>query len=187
MGNGEWRMRLTIFHKILHREQYEGTEFIDDDSFVWLLTPDNGGMCHLSGHSFRQRAANASILMKFRTLHKCRAVNSMVTKIFYKFWHLSILTSANVGTCHLLGHGFGSFGWRTANVSILMKFRTRHKLRVVNSIVTIIFCDFRHLSNLTPVDNGTCDPFCHSFGPKWQIPQFWWNFVLCTKWVQWIQ
>ena len=187
MGNGEWRMRLTIFHKILHREQYEGTEFIDDDSFVWFLTPANGGTCHLSGHSFRQRVANASILMKFCTLHKCRAVNSMVKKFFYKFWHLSILASVNVGTCHLLGHGFGSFGWRTANVSILMKFRTRHKLRIVNSIVTIIFCDFPHLSDLTPVDIGTCDPFCHSVGPKWQISQFWWNFVLCTNWVWWIQ
>ena len=144
--NGEWGMRLTIFHEILHSEQFEGTEFIDDDSFVWFLTPANGGRCHLSGHSFGRRAANASILMKFRTLHKCRAVNSMVTKFFYKFWRLSILKSVNVGTCHLLGLGFGSFECRTANASILMKFCTRHKLRVVNSIVTIVFCDFRCLS-----------------------------------------
>ena len=40
----------------------------------------------------------------------------------------------NFGTCHLLGH---SFGRGTANVSILMKFRTLHKVRVANSIVII--------------------------------------------------
>ena len=170
--NGERGMRLTIFHEILHSEQFID-EFIDDDSFVWFLTPANGGRCHLSGHSFGRRAANASILMKFCTLNKCRAVNSMVTNFFYKFWCLSILKSVNVGTCHLLGHGFGSFEWRTANVSILMKLCTQHKLRVVNSIVTIIFCDFRRLSSLTPVVKiwqiwqlAPGDPFFHSFGPK---------------------
>ena len=30
MGSGERGMRLTIFHKILHSEQFEGAEFIDD-------------------------------------------------------------------------------------------------------------------------------------------------------------
>ena len=88
--NGERGMRLTIFHEILHSEQFEGTEFIDDDSFVSFLRPANGGRCHLSGHSFRWRAANASILMKFCTLHKCRAVNSMVAKF---------LTPVNIEIC----------------------------------------------------------------------------------------
>ena len=111
------------------------------------------GTCHLLGHSFGWKTANGSILMKFYTLHKLRAVNSMVTIGFCNFWRLSILTPINVGTCHLLGH---SFGQRTGNASILMKFRTLHKVRVVNSIVTIAFCDSRGLSNLTPVNIGTC-------------------------------
>ena len=32
--NGEWGMRLTISHEILHSEQFEGPEFIDDKSFL---------------------------------------------------------------------------------------------------------------------------------------------------------
>ena len=52
---------------------------------------------------------------------------------------LCSLTPVSVGTCHLLGH---SFGRRTANVSILMKFCTLYKTRVVNSIVTIDFSNF---------------------------------------------
>ena len=123
--------------------------------------------------------------------NKCRAVNSMVTKFFYK---LSILKSVNVGTCHLLGHGFGSFEWRTANVSILMKFHTRHKLKVVSSIVTIVFCDFRCLSNLTPMVKiwqiwqlAPVILFFTVLDQKWQISQFWWNCVLCTNWARWIQ
>ena len=126
--------------------------------------------------------------------NKCRAVNSMVTKFFYKFWRLSILKSVIVGTCHLLGHGFGGFEWRTANVSILMKFHTWHKLKVVNSIVTIVFCDFRCLSNLTPVVKiwqiwqlAPVILFFTVLDQKWQISQFWWNFVLCTNWARWIQ
>ena len=170
--NGERGMRLTIFHEILHSEQFEGTEFIDDDSFVWFLTPANGGRCHLSGHSFGRRAVNASILMKFCTLNKCRTVNSMVTNFFYKFWCLPILKSVNVGTCHLLGHGFGSFEWRTANVSILMKFHTRQveggEFNSNNSFlwfsmpVKFDTCG----QNLTNLTISTCDPFFHSFGPK---------------------
>ena len=128
----------------------------------WHLV--NVGTCHLLGHSFGRRTANASILMKFRTLHKSRAVNSMVTIVFCNFWCLSILTPVNVGTCHLLGH---SFGRRTANASILMKFRTLRKVRVVNSIVTIAFCDSRRLSNLTPVNIGTCHLLGHSYGGWW--------------------
>ena len=41
------------------------------------------------------------------------------------------------------------------NVSVLIKSHTQHKVRVVNSIVTIVFCDSQRLSNLTPVNIGT--------------------------------
>ena len=41
MGNGEWGtgngelgMRLTIYYKILHSEQFEGAEFINDNNFL---------------------------------------------------------------------------------------------------------------------------------------------------------
>ena len=34
MGNEEQGMRLTIYHEILHSEQFEGAEFIDDNSFL---------------------------------------------------------------------------------------------------------------------------------------------------------
>ena len=44
-------MRLTIFHEILHGEQPEGAEFIDDNSFLWFLTTVNVGTCHPAGHS----------------------------------------------------------------------------------------------------------------------------------------
>ena len=166
-------MRLTIFHEILHSEQFEGAEFIDDNNFLWFLTPANVGMCHLSGHSFGWKAVNASILMKFCTLHKSRVVNSMVTIAFCNFWRLSILTPVNVGNCHpLVRPRFWIFGRRTANVSVLMKFHTWHKVRVVNSIVTIVFCDSRRLSNLTPVNIGTCHLLGHSYG-GWWIP--WWQ------------
>ena len=153
-------MRLTIYLEILHSEQFESAEFIDGNSFLWFLTPTNVGTCHLLGHSFGRRTANASILMKFHTLHKSRAVNSMVTTFFCNFWRLSILTPVNVGTCHLLGH---SFGRRTANASVLMKFRTPHKSKEGNSIVTIVFCDSWRLSNLTPVNIDTCHLLGHSF------------------------
>ena len=35
-GSGEWGqgMRLTIYHKTLHSEQFEGAESIDDNSFL---------------------------------------------------------------------------------------------------------------------------------------------------------
>ena len=104
MGNGERGMSLIIYHEILHSEQLEGAEFIDDNSFLWFLTPANVGTCHLSGRSSGRRTANASILMKFCTLRKSIAVNSMVTIGFRNFWCLSILIPVNVGTCHLLGH-----------------------------------------------------------------------------------
>ena len=34
MGNEKWEMRLTIYHEILHSEQSEGAEFIDDNCFL---------------------------------------------------------------------------------------------------------------------------------------------------------
>ena len=153
-------MRLTIYHEISHSGQFEGTEFIDDNSLLWFLTPVNDGTCHLLGHKFGRRTDNASILMKFCTQHKSRTVISMVTIGFCNFWRLSILTPVSIGTCHLLGH---SFGRKTANVSILMKFCTLHKSKVGNSIMTIVFCDSRSLSNLAPVNIGTCHHLGHSF------------------------
>ena len=33
-GNGERGMKLAIYHETLHCEQFEGTEFIDDNSFL---------------------------------------------------------------------------------------------------------------------------------------------------------
>ena len=99
-------MRLTIYHKILNNEQFEGAEFIDDNSFLWFLTPVNVGTCHLLGHSFGQRTANASILMKFRTLHKSRVLNSIVKIVFCDSWRLSNLISVSIGTYHVLGRSF---------------------------------------------------------------------------------
>ena len=99
----------------------------------------------------------------FRTLHKLRAVNSIVAIVLGKFWRLSILTLVDIGTCHLLGQGFKR---RTTNASILMKFCTLNKARVVNSIVTIVFCDSQRLSNLTRVNIGTCHLLGHSFGRR---------------------
>ena len=84
-GNGERGIRLTIYHEILHSEQFKGAEFIDDNSFLCCLTPVNIGTCHLLGHRFGRRAANASILMKFCSLLKSRTVNSMVTIGFCNF------------------------------------------------------------------------------------------------------
>ena len=85
MGNKEQGMRLTIYHEILHSEQSEGAEFIDDNSFLWFLTPVNVGTCHFSGHSFGRRAANASILMKLCILHKLKTLSPMVTIVFCSF------------------------------------------------------------------------------------------------------
>ena len=59
-----------------------------------------------------------------------------------------------------------------------MKFRTLHKSRVGNSIVTIVFCDSGRLSNLTPVNIGTCHLLGLSFEQKLQELQFWWNLKL---------
>ena len=50
-GNRERGMRSTIFHEILHSEQFEGDEFIDDSSFLFFLIPINVCTCHLLGHS----------------------------------------------------------------------------------------------------------------------------------------
>ena len=86
MGNGERGMRFTIFHEILHSEQFEGAEFIDDNSFLWFLTPVSVGTCHLTGHSFRRRTVNTSILMKVCIFQKSKALSSLVTIVFCSFW-----------------------------------------------------------------------------------------------------
>ena len=95
---------------------------------------------------------------------------------------LWFLTPANVGTCLLSGH---SFERRTANASILTKFCSLHKSRVVSSMVTIVFCNFLCPPILTPVNAGTYHLLGHSFGEEWQMLQF--HFVLYTKWGWWIQ
>ena len=69
----------------------------------------------------------------------------------------------------VLGHSFGRI---TANVSILMKICTLHKSRVGNLIVSIVFCDSSSLSNLIPVNIGTCHLLGHSFEQKLQQVQF---------------
>ena len=84
-------------------------------------------------------------------------------KLLSDSWRLSILTPVDIGTCHLLGL---SFGRKTANLPILMKFCTLHKPRVVNSIVTIVFCHSWHMSILAIVNIGTCYLLDHSFWPK---------------------
>ena len=115
---------------------------------MWFLTPVSIDTCHLLGHSFGPKMVNLTILMKFCTLLKPTVVNSMVTIVFCDSWCLSILTPVDIDTCHLLGH---SFGPKTVNLQILMKFCTLHKLRVVNSMVTIIFFLF-----LTAVNINNC-------------------------------
>ena len=85
-GNGKRGMRLTIYHMILHSEQFEGAEFIDGNNFLWFLTPVNNSSCHLPGHKFGRRTANASILMKLCILHKSKALSSMVTIVLCSFW-----------------------------------------------------------------------------------------------------
>ena len=77
MGNRERGMRLTISHKILHREQFEGAEFIDDNSFLWFLTTANVGACHLQAIVLAKNGKCFNFDEIFR-LHKSRAVNSMV-------------------------------------------------------------------------------------------------------------
>ena len=39
-GNGERGMRFTIYHEILHSEQFEVAEFIDDNRFLHTCQPD---------------------------------------------------------------------------------------------------------------------------------------------------
>ena len=161
-GNGERGMRLTIYHKILQRVQFEGAEFIDGNSYLWFLRPVNVSTCHLLGHSFERRTANALILMKFRTLHKSRMVNSIVTIVICDSWRLSNLTRVNIGTCHLLGHSFEQKlqeiqFWRNLKLYINRKTWTQWWQN--------IFCNFCDLSILIPVSVGTCQFLGQSYGP----------------------
>ena len=139
-GNGEWGLPFsTKFCRVNNLRLLNSLKTIIfcDSWYLSMFAP-----IIFLGHSFGWRTANASILMKFRNLHKSRAVTSMVTIDACQCWHLSSV-----------GHGFGR---RTANALIVMKFSTMHKVRVVNSIVTIAFCDSRRFSKLTPVNIGTC-------------------------------
>ena len=100
-------------------------------------------------------------------------------KIFCDYWGLSILTPVDIGTYHFLGD---SFGPKTENLSILMKsvlcrFCTLHKPRVVNSMVTIVFflflmpvnidnCQYWYLLSIRPqssTKNNKCSNFHESF------------------------
>ena len=155
-------MRLTIYHKILDNEQFEGAEFIDDNSFLWSLTPVNVGTCHLWGHSFGQRTANASILMKFRTLHKSRVLNSMIAIVFYDSWRLSNLTLLNIGICHLLGHIFN----KSCKNFNLVKFYSLHKSKTLSSMVAVVLCDSWCLSILISANIGTRHVLGHKFGRR---------------------
>ena len=56
-------------------------------------------------------------------------------KIFCDSWRLSKFTPVDIGTCHLLGQ---SFGPKTENAPVLIKFCTLHKTSVVNSTVSIL-------------------------------------------------
>ena len=64
-------LRLTVISLV--SETYDFMELYYD---LWRFTPD------LVDPGFGRRVANASVLKKFRTLHKSRAVNSMVTIVF---------------------------------------------------------------------------------------------------------
>ena len=102
------------------------------------LTLLNTGICHLLGHIFNNSCKNFN-LVRFYTLHKSKTLSSMVTVVLCDSWCLSILISANIGTCHVLGHKFGR---RTANALILMKLCILHKSKMLSSIVAIVFCSF---------------------------------------------
>ena len=170
-------MRLTIYHKILDNEQFEGAEFIDDNSFLWSLTPVNVGTCHLWGHSFGQRTANASILMKFRTLHKSRVLNSMIAIVFYDSWRLSNLTLLNIGICHLLGHIFN----KSCKNFNLVKFYTLHKSKTLSSMVTVVLCDSWCLSIWSLSILARVMFWATNLDEERQMLKFWWNFVFCTN------
>ena len=95
--------------------------------------------------------------MKFETLQKSKALNSTMTKIFVildacQYWHLSSFRP--------------QFWTKNGNFPILIKFCTLHKPRVVNSMVTMVFCDSWQLSILTIVNIGNCYLLGHSFQPN---------------------
>ena len=84
-------------------------------------------------------------------------------KFFGDSWCQSTFATAGIGTCHL---SVKSFEPKMANLPILMTFCTLHKPSVVNSMVTIVFCDSWRLPILTIVSIGTCYLLGHSFWPK---------------------
>ena len=91
--------------------------------------------------------------MNSETLHKSKALKSMVTIFFVildacQYWYL------------------WSFEPKMANLPILMKLCTLHKPSKVNSMVTIVFCGSWRLSILIIVSIGTCYLLGHSFQPK---------------------
>ena len=135
------------FDEISYLTQVEGGEFNSNNSFLWFsmsvkfdtcgqnLTNLTIDTCDPFFHSFGPKMANLPILMKFCILHKLSTMNSIVTIVLWDSWRLPILTIVSIGTCYLLGHGFRP---KMANASVLIKFCTLHKTRVVNSMVSIL-------------------------------------------------
>ena len=126
--------------EISYSTQIEDCEFNSNNNFLWFSTPVRFDTCwywHLWSFLSQcwTKMANLPILMKFCTLHKLSAMNSIVTIVFQDSWRLPILTIVSIGTCYLLGHGFRK---KMANASVLIKFHTLHKTRVVNSMVSIL-------------------------------------------------
>ena len=167
MGNREQEMRLDIFDEILHSEQFEGAEFTSGNTFLWFLTLANVGAVIFEAIALDEEWEMRQFWRNFILCTNRGQWIQWWQHFFSNFWRLSILTLVNLCTCHLLGHSFGSFGRRATNASILMKFCTRHKMRVVNSIVTIVFWDFRRLSDLTLVNISTCHLLGHSYEGWW--------------------
>ena len=115
--------------------------------------------------------------MKFETLQKSKALNSMMTKFFVildtcQYWHLSSFRP--------------QFWTKNGNFPILIKFCTLHKPRVVNSMVTMVFCDSWHLSILIIVNIGNLS-FRPQFSTKYSKCSSFDEILYFTQRVWWIQ
>ena len=99
------------------------------------LTLFNIDTCYLLGHIFKQELQELQFgEILYPAQIKVAEFNS--DNSFCDSWCLSILTSVNIGTCHVLGHKFGQ---RTTNASILMKPCALHKSKALSSMVTNSF------------------------------------------------
>ena len=129
-GNGEWEMRLTIFHEILHSEQFEDDEFIDDNIVFW----DFWHLPMLAPVIFQAIVLDKEQQMfhfdeiSYSTQSEGGEFNSGNSFLWFS-------TPVSIGTCYLLGHGFRP---KTTNAPVLMKFFNLHKTRVLNSVFSIL-------------------------------------------------